>query len=518
MSMTRPVRAGLAASSGLLLSLSFPSWASPAFAPWTGWLAWAALVPFLFAVAGAGPRFAAVAGWVGGTVFFASTLYWFAGIAELGPFAPVAWLLVAAAFGIYWAALGAGLEKAGAARAPVFLPAAWTALELMREVLFTGFPWANLGLSQWAWPGVFLAASWVGAAGISLAVVAANVALWAVVAAALRAGPAPRRRDAVPAAAVLLAALFLMSAAADRRLARDEEGRSRVRVAALQGSFTEREKWRLPLDRLVDRFARLAGEAAAERPQLMVWPETATASVMEDERRLLPRLVRIARKTGTPQIVGALMRGPEGRLRNGAFLVTADGIRARYAKTHLVPFGEYVPAWFRPFRRLTEGLLEGLADLDPGERIAPLTTPSGLRMGIAVCYEAIFPEHARALVRTGAEIFVNITNDAWYGLSAATYQHALGPIARSVECGRYTVRCANTGVSVVIDPRGKLGGSLPLFEPGVVTGEALSLRGVTVFAAGGRAALAAWTALAVLLGLLPAVLRFRRQRLPRRRG
>ncbi len=487
----------LAAASGLLVSLAFPSWLTPSFRPWTGWLAWFALVPLLTALQGSRPVAAAGLGWIGGFTFFASTLYWIPEVRELGVLRHAAWLAVASGLAAYWGVWGCVVACAAPSRIIWIAPAAWAATEMARGILFTGFPWTPLGASQWACPPVFLSARWIGITGISLAIVTVNVALWALWRLKDRVLPATRL------AAGWVVALLLFSFTTYRQTQAEIKESRPVTVAALQGSFTEQEKWDLPVDTLLSRFENLAFQASNLAPAVIVWPETATASVIGEEPGMVERLVRLAADTKTAHVVGALLNDVTGRLSNGAFLISGSGIEAVYVKMHLVPFGEYLPRWIKVVAPFAKKLTEGLVDLSPGSEPVLLNLSSGGRAGVAICYEAIFPAHARRLVAEGAEMFVNITNDAWYGRTAATYQHALGPIARSVECGRYTIRCANTGVSLIVDPRGRFTQTLPLFQPGVVTGEAAPLGGRTIYATWGDTAVAGYILFAAWLSFRP---------------
>jgi len=154
---------------------------------------------------------------------------------------------------------------------------------------------------------------------------------------------------------------------------------------------------------------------------------------------------------------------------------------------HLVPFGEYVPRWVKVLLPFTRKLAEGMEDYSPGRHASLIPAGDGVKAGAAICYEAIFPEHARMLAKAGADVFVNLTNDAWYKRTAASYQHALGPVSRAVECGRWMVRSANTGVSIVVSPSGRIVSRLGLFSKGVIVEDVLPLKSVTFYAVFGDA-------------------------------
>jgi len=489
---------GLMILSGLLVSLSFPSWAAPGFAPWTGWLAWVALIPALIALGRMTPGRAAFAGWLGGLACWMSILYWVAVVRELDYFRIPAWFLFAAVLAGYWALWGWLVARAGPRRVIWVAPAAWVLCEWLRGWLFTGFPWTPLGASQWAVPHLFLSARFIGVLGVSAAVVAGN----AVILAAIRSPES--RGGAAMVAASAIAILGVLSAVARVQVALDTRSAPTLRFALLQGGFTEEEKNLLPIDILVARYEALARQAADSHPAVMVWPETAAACAI-GAPGLLSRARKLAVATRSDQLVGALYEGPGGAVLNGVFRVTPRGIEGAYYKMRLVPFGEYIPGWFRKVSPVARKLIASLIDLSPGFDPAPVDLPGGARAGAEVCYEAVYAAHARRIVRAGAEVIVNVTNDAWYWRTAATWQHALGPLSRAVECGRDLVRCANTGATLAVTPDAKISCSIPLFIPGVQIVDARILRVRTGYVRWGDWPVLALAALALLLS-------FRRER------
>jgi apolipoprotein N-acyltransferase len=184
------------------------------------------------------------------------------------------------------------------------------------------------------------------------------------------------------------------------------------------------------------------------------------------------------------------------------FLDELGLIEGRFHKRHLVPFGEYVP-W--PFDAILERLVPGAGLLQPGLDTPPVEI-AGARVAGLVCFEGIFPRYSRVFARAGATLLVNVVNDAWYGLSSAPHQHLAAYQLRAVETGRSVVRAANTGISAVILPDGRLRGASPLFEDSVVVEDAPLLAAPTPYLRAGE--WLAWLcAVAVAVGLL----------LPRRR-
>ncbi len=456
-------RIALMLLSGLLWSLSFPGWLVNGETPWTGWLGWVALVPALGALEGATPGEGALAGWIGGWAGWASVLTWVLAIQELEVFRIPAWLAFAAILGGFWGGFGWLVARTGAGRALVMTPAAWTILEWGRGWLFTGFAWVPLGSSQLEGrPEVYMAARVIGILGVSLMVAMMNAAIWS-----FWRRPPDRVRAALVGATALLVCLAL-GRVGMRDAERGMQGARPLRVGLLQGAFTESEKWSLPAEVMVARYEALAREAARQGATIMVWPETATASVLNRDPVQLDRIVRLARRSGSLQLVGALEEDEmTGTLHNGITAVTGLGPVAVYRKVHLVPFGEYVPGWFRRWAPFARKLTAGLVDLTPAPALLPLRIPGGPIVAGVVCYEIVFAGLVQSLAGAGAEVIVNVTNDAWYGHSPATWQHALGVRARAVETGLWVVRCANTGASMVVDPLGRPRRTLDLFVPGV---------------------------------------------------
>jgi len=167
------------------------------------------------------------------------------------------------------------------------------------------------------------------------------------------------------------------------------------------------------------------------------------------------------------------------KLQNRAYLVTQEGkIAGSYAKQHLVPFGEYVP--FQKLLFFVHRLVQAAGDFVPGTSSSPMAFGSK-PLGALICYEAVFPELSRETVLQGAEVLVNVTNDAWYGRTSAPYQHMEMAGWRAVECRVPLIRAANTGISAIFDAAGRPCGTLPLFEAGQLTCSIRSFRLVTVY-------------------------------------
>ncbi len=478
-----PVLAGL---SGLLLALAYPL-------ADLGVVALVALVPFLLSLEETSRGGALARGYACGGTFFLALLYWIPAVMETYGGLPVAvsWLVLAllAFYLATYFALFAWLIAASWRRfgplALVSAPVGWVALELARGRLLTGFPWGLLGYSQYRDAPLLQAAAWGGIYAVSWLAMAANAGL-----ALLIARPGMRRARAAGAAMVaLVAAAHLAGIVTLRAASREPEGRT-LRVAAIQANVPQDVKWSAGTAApIVSELARLTRQAAASGARLIVWPEssspvsvrrpgaTAAGLTAVTDAAYVSLLGELARTLDVDLIVGSVDYAPRGgglRAFNAAFVIGPDGaLGASYDKVHLVPFGEYVPLGRLLF--FVDRLVQGaIAEFAPGDRLEPLPTRAG-HAATFICYEAIFPELVRRIARRDAALLVNITNDAWFGGSAAPYQHLAMATVRAVENRRSMVRAANTGISALIDPFGRIVASTPLMQSAVLAGS-LSLR------------------------------------------
>ncbi len=477
--MSRPrtwIDLAAAAGSGMLMAacqaLASPVGPSAEWgrSGWRDWVGLVGLVPVLVRMAEASPGRVFFLGVVAGTVYFSAALAWV--VEPMTTFAHIPWigaaairLLLVSFLSLFWALAfwsARRMEQRLRIGACWSLPVVWVALSFLRNYLMTGFPWASVGYSQVRSLWLAQLASLCGVYLVTFAVILTNSAA-AHVYLRFRARARPSSRLLIAWAALMALAVawavFRLAGAPAPPDAR------RIRVAVVQGNLDERARLRGWADQrwVFGRMLARSRLAEAEGAALVVWPE---GSLPVPVRSDSPSLARTA---GDPEplraglVIGAIGRARvEGKLRktNSAFIT--DGrlaVIARYDKRHLVPFGEYVPLasilpyqWFVP---------ESTVFFSPGPGHRPLDTPWA-RLGMLICYEAIFPEISRQAVDRGAQLLVNITNDSWFGPSAAPYQHLVMSRMRSIETGRYQVRAANTGVSAAIDPRGRELARLPL--------------------------------------------------------
>jgi apolipoprotein N-acyltransferase len=476
-------RCGLLAGYAVVTFFSFPHPLGDGVVDFGRVLAWFGPALLLLGITGLSPRRAAKVAFVASLFAHAALLHWFyvvtvtyghapALVGLLAPFGPAAYIAASTAI---FAASMAGLARVGCDSA-WSAALAWTALDHLRSFAFSGFPWATLGYAQHENAALLSLAAFTGVYGLSFVSVLGAAALAEFVRAWPRRLPSPGAGLAVATvAAVLLSGA--LSAGPD-----DEGDLTRVRVAVLQGNIEQGVKWSDAWsDQILEIYQDLAREAAAQGAEWIVWPESSVPGLIDIDPGLRLRLKDLARETGAIHVLGAvgLRQGAAAQRPNfydSAVILDPDGgFGARYDKSHLVPFGEYVP-----LRSLLGFVLTAIArgvapdnvTAGPGPRALEFPALSGpaatLTAGVPICYELIFPDLVRRMVGDGAEVLLALTNDAWYGRTGAPYQFLAMTALRSAESRVWTARAANTGVSAIIDSRGRVRERTRIFERGLL--------------------------------------------------
>jgi apolipoprotein N-acyltransferase len=470
---------GLAVLSGTFLAAAFPK-------PELSLLAWCAFVPLLLACGKRQPRQAFRLGFVAGLTAYGGILYWLNIV--MVTYGKLHWsvsvclyLLLAAYLALYFGVI-VYIVRRGEERgiSPLLsFPLLWVGLEYLRSFFLSGFPWASLGYSQYRHLPLIQIADLVGVYGVSFLIAFVNVVLYRAIK-----GGVVRERSALPVkSAALCAGLLVLTLGYGYwRIGQPETG-PQVRVALIQGNISQDIKWDPAFqEATVAIYERLTRQAAAERPDLVIWPESAAPFFFQKDVLYADRIRALSRQLKTYLLFGSPayeIEADRPRFLNSAFLLSPGGeVLGRSDKIHLVPFGEYVPmARLLPF---VTKLVEGIGDFSPGKEARPLNTGKG-EIGVLVCFEGIFPELARAYVRAGSRMLVNISNDAWYKRSSAPYQHLAMTVFRAVENRVPLVRSTNTGISAIINSRGVLRDTTPLFEEAVVNGTVRLGEGGTLY-------------------------------------
>jgi len=493
----------LAIASGLLLGAAQPGFDLSA-------LAWVGLLPLLLTLRRGSVRRAFRLGWLAGTAYYALILYWIAPTIstytsiEL-PLAVALELLLATAAGLFIGGFAAALEWLGAAGVSrvIAAPALWIAIEWLRTFFPAAFPWGFVGYSQARFTLVAQAGDVAGVYGLSALVVLAN----AVMAEVVRDGV--RRHALLVGGMISLFVATLGYGAVRLREIAALEGPV-VRVGLVQANIDQSEKWRQGLEeKILARHVVLTADAVKQGAEVVVWPEAALPFFLGLDEKT-DQLRELARQTGIDLLVGApgyeRREGGEPRQYNQAWLVRRDGeLVGPYDKIRLVPFGEYVP-WGGLFG-LVNRVVEGVGDLGAGSTYVVFDT--GPRLGGAsikasalICYEAIFPNLTRQFVGAGAELLVNLSNDAWYGRTAAPSQLLAMIAFRAIENRVPLVRATNTGISAFVGIDGSVSEATPLFEPTAAVDDVKLVRAFSLYTLLGDWLVYASIGLVVLLALV----------------
>ena len=476
-------RSGLLAGYAVVTFFSFPHPLGDRVVDFGSVLAWFGPALLLLGLTGLSPRRAAMFAFVASLFAHAAVLHWFyvvtvtfghapALVGLLAPFGPAAYIAVSTAI---FAASMAGFAKVGFDSAWT-AALVWTALDHLRSFALSGFPWATLGYAQHENAALLSLAPFTGVYGLSFVSVLGAAALAEFVRAWPRRRPSWGAGLAVAAVAVALVAGAL-SAGSD-----DDVDLARLRVAVLQGNVDQGVKWSEAwTDRILAIYEDLARDAAEQGAEWIVWPESSVPGLIDIDPELRLRLKDLARETGAIHVLGAVgWRQPAGAQRpnfydSAVILDPHGGFGERYDKAHLVPFGEYIP--LRPLlgfvlQAIARGVAPDNVTAGPGPRALEFPARSGPEAtptaGVPICYELVFPDLVRRMVGDGAEVLLALTNDAWYGRTGAPYQFLAMTALRSAETRVWTARAANTGVSAIIDSRGRVRERTRIFERGLL--------------------------------------------------
>jgi len=458
----------LSVASGILLFLSFPKHGS-------GIMAWVALIPLFFGLGDIHDiRDALLAGFVAGLTFNIGIIYWITFVVvnyghlsySVGIFLMV---LVAAYLSIYVALFAAGVVYFLGKGMPgiIAVPVLWTCLEYAKSHLLTGFPWENLAYSQYLNRHLIQAVDITGTYGITFVIILVNVVIYDALKERFR---GRRVMGEIALCSIVILGIYSYGYIRTGQIEAVSQAADGMNTDVIQGNIDQSVKWNPDFQNdTVSVYRSLSLMKSSSVPGLTVWPETAAPFFFQDASKMQNEILDVARVSEDWLLFGSpsYQRNCSGdatciSLLNSAFLLSPEGrILGRYDKVHLVPYGEYVP--LRKMFPFINKLVVGVGDFDSGEGYKPLTM-DGHKLGVLICYEGIFPEASRAYKRMGADLLVNITNDAWFGRTSAPYQHLSMTIFRAVENRLYIARSANTGISAIIDPTGRIVAQTELFE------------------------------------------------------
>jgi len=502
-----------AALTGLISALPF-IWP---YSAWMAVLAWISLVPLVLVISDRSWR----RGFVAGVCFFAPVLYWLNHVmVSYGGLHPLAslglYLLLTAYLAMFWgASCWCSMRVVRRCALPLSLvfPIIWIAFEFLRSKLLTGFPWGSIIYSQAALPTLIQSVDLGGIWLPMLVLLLVNC----TIAGALR---ILRRKSVATDLKYtkiqwlpigIAVCLFVLNAGYGHYVQNhgqhdkstltvtadvDTETQT-LDVALIQANIDQHQKWlRSNRARTLNLYTKMSRNNPAA--DLIVWPESATPFYYSEGSRYASAVDALAHDMEVNLLFGspAKIQTPQGyTYLNSAYLLDPRGETVgRTDKVHLVPFGEYVP--LGSVLSFVDKMAVGVGDFRPGNlKLLPI---DGHEAGVLICYEAIFPRLARTQVAMGATLLFNLTNDAWFGNTPAPHQHLQMARFRAMENRRWLARCANTGVSALIDPYGTVHGATQIFKAGMVNGRVAFRQDLTFYTRFGD--VLAWISLVVMVG------------------
>ena len=453
---------------GFLLVASFPRFDQP-------YLAWIAFVPLIAYVSRVKtPIRTFWGGYVAGVIELFVLLLWMPAVLRQygGLDAWLAWtgyvllILLLSCFPAIACFVTKGLMRRGGDSFLLLFPAVWVSIEYVQtKIPFNGFPWLPVGYSQSNWLGLIQVADLTGVFGVSFLI------LWlttAVVWIGIHKGRGLRTYGPLMTAVVLV---FICLFYGWVRLGRWDTSQADFKVAMLQGNLSADDAPSVLADKYQGEYVRMADGLQSSDIDLMLLPESPTPVLYQWDKNYQGVLEGLARRCRYGLIFNNV-RSEEteaGRSYfNSAFFLDGKGVLTGvYDKTHLVPFGEYIPleSLFVFMRTITRDV----GAFQPGKDIKVLKLGE-YPVNAIICFEAIFPDLVRRFVRNGSQLIVNLTNDEWYGDSSAPFQHFSIARWRAIENRRYFLRAANSGISAVIEPTGRIQTSTGILRKTVCEG------------------------------------------------
>lgn len=500
----------LAVISGILVCFSFPTVLFGWHAPELGSLGWVALVPLFIAIRSETARKAFLLTFISALVWYGASLYWvYRAMHTYGKLPAVTSFLVTCLLVVIVAAyialapclaraialmrmkmpppphpLPRGEGEGGGWPMLVLLPTLWVGVEFCRNYMpCNGFPWSNIAMSQYKILPAIQIVDIVGVYGLMFAMVWVNQYLAELVLRIRKEQVANFMAKTV--ATLILAALIIGYGIYRLRTVPDSfKGVPSIAISMIQGNIEQGDKWdeAKAADNL-NVYRQNARKLRDVPVDLIVWPEAAYPAYFSTQMASIrPQMLGLTDMEMTSQpytLMGAVSEEPSGNYHNSAFLFDAHGrIEGMYHKAHLVPFGEYIP--YKKILFFAKKITAPAGNFIAGTSYDPLVFDDH-RMGILICYEDVFPEISRKEVLAGAEFLANITNDAWYGVSSAPYQHLALSVFRAVENRRFLIRSANSGVSAVVDPWGRVLMESKIFERSMMVGTIAPLKMISPY-------------------------------------
>lgn len=406
-------------------------------------------------------------GWIAGSLTFSICLYWVAYPVHMFGSLPLILaipcpILLGFYLGLYpsvfvmslyWARQRLSWWTTG-----VFAAVLWIFLDFIRSTIFSGFPWLTISQAFSPWPVAIQSVKFIGAFGLSGILVMFST--WLAL--------GKNNKTALAWAALILIVLSIYGLWSMKQ---PLPKNSKFSVSIIQGNIEQDLKWDSRYqNNTVNTYLKMSKKSIRNHsPKLLIWPETAMPFYLQEDSKLSRKVRNFVQKNNIFLLTGAPgYSSSQGdyQLYNRAYLLSPQGnIIDMYEKEHLVPFGEYVP--LKKIFPFLDKLVVGVSDFSSGTQVDPLNL-NNLALGTLICYEIIFPYLGQKRVVNGTNCFVNLSNDAWFGNTSAPFQHLNQAILRTVEHNRYLIRSTNTGISAIVDTKGKIKTKSDLFKPKIL--------------------------------------------------
>lgn len=480
----------LAAAGLFLLSFSLLYLSSPGMDH--SLLIWFGLTPLLFAARRLPPRRSFWLCWFAAIIYYSTLLRWLTiSLNQYGNLSLIlsylALILLACYLALFPAIFATAISRQTKTSLLWSAPIIWIALDYLRAILFTGFPWLDLGYSQYNQPLLLPMASIAGHHAITFIIIMVNCLIFSIADLATRDKWSLRRHGPYLAGLLFLGTTMFWCVGKHHDIINTIDNKPTFKTAVIQASIEQDQKWK-PDNRQqsIRKHLQLSEQAlAGGEVQLVIWPETAIPFTLFSSS-LFRELETWTRDNNSHDLLAGipyLSRNKDSTSLYNSAILLADKKNNLYHKQHLVPFGEYFP--FSDLLPLPGPLVSATGNFKSGPPAPPLVSGPA-RLGVLICFESIFPEIARAHTMAGANLLINITNDGWFGPSAASKQHLSMAVLRAVENQRSLARAANTGISCYIDPAGRIHQETRLFTPTFISKKQTLCTNLTFFSRHGH--------------------------------
>ncbi|MGA1868268.1 MAG: apolipoprotein N-acyltransferase [bacterium] len=461
--------------SGVLLLSVFPKFS-------LHYLAWISLIPLLWCIKRNHTTTSSCffLGWLTGVIFFVGLLYWLINtITHFGNIhillsIPI-FLLLCLYLGSYIGIFAALVQHLRKYKIPICIsaPVIWTSFEFIRGHLLSGFPWGSLGYSQSCHLSMIQSADIIGVYGLSFIILLVNCCIFEIGDIYLIPNNDGRTRKTLSYALIivlLLGGLFIYGNYRIKETLSINSHEQKITIGLIQPNIRQEDKLKISTAyTILEILKGLSIEACSDNDvDIIVWPETAYTSYFYPlHDPIYSAISKIAKEIPIHLLTGAaqIKYTKNGIMAyNSAIYFNSEGeLLTIYNKMHLVPFGEYFPL---PF---IKKILHFASDISPGSQFTQFNIHDH-SFGVVICFEAIFPSLCRQFVLNGTQFLINITNDAWFGNTAAPYQHFQMILFRAIENRTWLMRAANTGISAIISPIGKVMTQSGIFTQEIVKG------------------------------------------------